>query len=193
MTTQFKYRIAAVYYDQRDSQVLQGKHAHRMCATSSASMVIETLNPGTLKGYNGDDQQLLKVFEHGDTTSAEAQVAAMKDRGIKAEFRTDLQWAHVDAQLAKGIPVSIGILHHGPANAPTGGGHWLVIVGKTADGKYYLVHDPYGELDLVNGGYPNGKASGKFLLYSVKNLTPRWRVVRNGKPTGGWGIIAQKP
>lgn len=176
------------YFSQRDSQAYGGQNAHRMCFSSTCAMLVNTLKPNTLKGPNGDDAYLQTVFKFGDTTAAAAQVKALAAYGIKAQFRQDLAWTHVDAQLAKGIPVPIGILHHGPVTAPTGGGHWLLVVGKTADGKHYVCNDPYGELSLVSGGYP-GPTNGRQLRYSVKNLTPRWRV--NG--TGGWGILAQKP
>jgi hypothetical protein len=183
--------LSVPYYSQRDSQ---SGHAWRMCYSSSNAMLLQTLKPGTLKGPNGDDEYLKTVFKYGDTTSADAQIRALRDFGINAQFRTNLEWADVDAQLEKGIPVPIGILHHGKLGGQLSGGHWFIIIGKksndtgTVNDDQYIVHDPYGELDLINGGYP-GSHNGQKLLYSRKNLTPRWQV--NG--TRGWGIIAQKP
>lgn len=178
-------KLPVGYYSQRDSAV-SGQN-WRMCFSSSCAMLLNFLKPNVLKGANGDDQYLAQVFNYGDTTSSAAQIKALAWFGVKAQFRTDLNWSDVDAQLAKGIPVPIGILHHGPVSAPTGGGHWILIVGRTADGSKYYVNDPYGDLDLVNGGYP-GPTNGNHLLYSKANLSPRWRV--NG--TGGWGVIASK-
>lgn len=184
--------LSVPYYSQRDSQ---SGHAWRMCFSSSCAMLVQALKPGTLKGSNGDDAYLEKVFKYGDTTNPTAQIAALnKDYGIDAQFRTNLEWADIDAQLEKGIPVPIGILHHGALGGQLHGGHWFIIIGKksndtgTVNDDQYIVHDPYGELDLINGGYP-GSHNGQKLLYSRKNLTPRWQV--NG--TRGWGIIAQKP
>jgi hypothetical protein len=76
--------------------------------------------------------------------------------------------------------VPIGILHHGPVTAPTGGGHWLIIIGRSEDNTKYVVNDPFGDGDLVNGGYPS--SNGKGLLYSKKNLGPRFMV--EGPNTG---------
>lgn len=180
--------LNAPYYSQRDSAT---GHAMRMCFSSCCAMLLNFLKPGILKGSNGDDQYLQQVFAYGDTTNSAAQIQALRHFGLTADFRTNLTWADIDAQLAKGKPVPIGILHHGPVSAPTGGGHWILIVGKkpgntaTVNDDVYIVNDPYGELDLVNGGYP-GPTNGNHLSYSRKNLDPRWRV--NG--TGGWGVIA---
>lgn len=166
----------------------------RMCFSSACAMLLQALRPGTLKGKNGDDTYLQRVFRYGDTVKSTAQIQALRDFGVHASFRTNLTWADIDAQLAAGIPVPIGILHHGPVSKPIGGGHWIIIIGKksnnpsTVDDDQYFVHDPFGDLDLVRGGYW-GSHNGQKLLYSRKNLEPRWRV----RGSGGWGIIASKP
>ena len=171
------------YFSQRDSAT---GHAMRMCFSSSCAMLLNTLKPNAVKGANGDDEYLKTVFRFGDTTIADAQVKALAQYGVKAQFRQNLDWKDIDAQLAAGVPVPIGILHHGPVSKPTGGGHWLLIIGRKGDGSGYFVHDPFGDLDLINGRYIS--TNGKQLVYSKKNLSPRWRV----GGTGGWGIIAQK-
>lgn len=171
------------YFSQRDSQTV---HAHRMCFASCCAMLLEYMKPQTLKGRNGDDIYLQRVFKYGDTVHSTAQIQALRSFGLKAEFYTNLNWQHIDNQLVNGIPVPIGILHHGPVAAPRGGGHWILIIGRTADGRGYYVHDPYGDLNLVTGGYIS--SNGQRLVYSKKNLDPRWRV--SGQP--GWGIIARK-
>ena len=81
-------------------------------------------------------------------------------------------------QLDKGIPVPIGILHHGPVSRPKGGGHWICLIGY--DEKYFDVHDPMGELDLVNGGYlQTGRGDGGFQQYTRKNLMKRWLIAND--------------
>ncbi len=168
------------YYSQLDSVTSQ---ALRMCFSSSCAMLLKFLKPNSLSSSpNADDEYLRRLDQDfGDTTSADAQVATLRHFGVQARFSKSLTWADVDRQLAKGIPVPIGVLHHGPASAPTGGGHWMVVIGR--DGTDLIVHDPAGELDVIHGGYLGG--SGRAVRYSEKNLTPRWRV--NG--TGGWGIL----
>lgn len=174
--------LKVIYYSQRDATV--PGQAGRMCYSSTNAMALKYFRPNALPDIAAaDDVYLKRVFQYGDTTMAHAQISALKSFGLNAEFRQNLGWDDVDAELLKGRPVALGILIIGHVSYPYGGGHWILVTGRTADGKYYRVNDPYGELDLVNGGYLNSK--GKGLLYSRKNLTPRWRV-RGEK---GWGIL----
>ena len=107
----------------------------------------------------------------------------MDHYGLNAEFKQNGGWADLDSLLVKNIPIPIGILHHGPSSAPTGGGHWIVIIGRNESNTAYVVNDPFGELNLVEGGYQN--SNGSNLLYSKKNLGPRWMVEGQGS---GWYI-----
>lgn len=174
--------LAVPYFAQMDSATSQGA---RMCFSSSCAMLAKFLKPNALgDGKNADDEYLARVNKYGDSTDANAQIRALAYLGIKAEFRQNLSFRDIDKQLLAGKPVPIGILHHGPADNPTGGGHWIVVIGKL--GEAYRVHDPAGELDLVNGGYGLGR-SGSGVLYSAKNLGRRWQVEGAGT---GWGIMA---
>jgi uncharacterized protein YvpB len=177
-----KNPLQVTYYSQRDSD--DRYQAFRMCYSSSCAMLLNFLKPGLLHGYNGDDQYLGRVLRYGDTTDTNAQLQALAYYGLNASFRQNLTWKEIDEQLAKGHPVPIGILFQGPISAPTGGGHWIVVVGKTDAG--YYIHDPYGELDLINGEYDTSDDKGAFLIYSKANLGARWMV--GGEL--GWGIIA---
>lgn len=168
------------YYSQRDN----AKDPMRTCFSSSCAMLLKYLKP---KSITGDDQYINTVFKHGDTTSATTQLAALEDYGVSADFKQDGGWSAIDAQLTQGIPVPIGILHKGPVTNPTGGGHWIIVIGRNEDNTAYVVHDPFGDLDLVNGGYIS--SDGKAKLYSKKNLGPRW-LVESQK--SGWFIKAYK-
>jgi hypothetical protein len=171
------------YYSQRDSGT---QHANRMCFSSSCAMLLETLKPGTLAGPNGDDVYLGRVFKYGDTTDSQAQIKALASFGIKARFTTTGNFGLIEKQVKAGIPVPCGFLHKGPVGNPVGGGHWLTAIGfnRTA----IIVHDPFGDLDLVNGVYLSSNGAG--LSYSRKNFGPRWMV--DGTNTG-WCIIAERP
>ncbi len=83
------------------------------------------------------------------------------------------------ALLDRKIPVPIGILHRGPISNPTGGGHWVTLIGY--DDKYFHVHDPAGELDLIAGGYLGG--SGENQRYTRENLLKRWNIASD---SDGW-------
>ena len=183
----FVVRLDVPYLYQYDSEV--DGQAGRMCFSSSNAMLVEYLLPGSLKGAGqADDIYLDQVLEFGDTTSAEAQVAALGDYGIEAVFRTDGTTALVRELLQRGVPVPIGVLHHGPVKAPSGGGHWLVLVGYDDLSSQWICHDPAGEMDVVNGGYVrSGPTDGRYVLYSYQNLGSRWMVSGEGD---GWLIEA---
>lgn len=171
-------------YTQLDSTTNQGA---RMCFSSSDAMAAEYLKPGCLGGNKGADDLFLTkyVFKYGDTTNPTAQVRALRDLGIHATFRQNLTRQDVIEQLGKGIPVPVGYLHKGPVSAPTGGGHWCIIVGVDLDKQQYIVNDPWGDCDLVYGGFL-GSQNGYQLRYSFRNFEPRWMVEGSGT---GWGMV----
>lgn len=188
-----KNPLGVPYFSQRDSDVsVDGRpQANRMCFSSSCAMMLEFLKPGTLVGASGDDQYLKKVLSYGDTTSSAAQIQALESYGVQARFIQNADFATIELQIKRGIPVPCGFLHHGPVNAPEGGGHWLCVVGYTTTAVY--VNDPFGEIDLVHSGYTN--VSGEGLLYSRKNFGRRWMVLNDGSaaPGHGWAILAEPP
>ena len=99
-------------------------------------------------------------------------------------FQQDLGTADLLRELKAGRPVAVGVLHHGSVSAPSGGGHYVVVIGYT--NLSWIVHDPYGELDLVNGTWAQQGLGGKSVLYSYRNFNPRWL------PAGshsGWGWV----
>ena len=90
------------------------------------------------------------------------------------------------AQLRQQSPVPIGVLHEGHVSQPVGGGHWVLLVGFDDLNEQWIVHDPNGEMDVVNGGYvSHGPTDGRFVRYSYKNLNRRWMVAGEGD---GWFI-----
>jgi len=172
--------LSVHYYSQRDSAT---QHALRMCFSSSCAMLLETMKPGTLNGPNGDDAYLGRVLRHGDTVDAGAQIKTLATYGVQAAFTQKANFDTVKKQIDKGIPVPLGFLHKGPVNRPLGGGHYLCAIGY--DDTSLVVHDPFGECDLVSGTYVNNW--GAKLRYSYKNFGPRWMVEG---PGSGWAILA---
>jgi|DEB0MinimDraft_3_1074331.scaffolds.fasta_scaffold39867_1 lysozyme len=171
-------KLVVPYYSQRDNY----RDANRTCFSSSCAMLLSGLDPDAIEN---DDDYIREVFEIGDTTDASVQVKALAHFGVKSQFLTTGDWSSIESQLSKGIPVPIGILHHGTVDQPSGGGHWVCVVGITADKSKLWVHDPWGDLDLVSGNYVS--QDGKYRLYSKKNLGPRW-MVEGSK--SGWFIKA---
>ena len=161
-----KFPLDVPYYNQNDSAT---QHGHRMCFSSAMAMALEYIDSNKMDG--DDDWYLNEVFKFGDTVSSTAQVAAARSLGYEAEFRTDGSLDDLERLLDDGIPVPVGILHKGSADHPTGGGHWITLIGY--DDTHFWVNDPAGDLDLVNGGYHTWD-SGKGLRYSKKNFMKRW-------------------
>lgn len=173
------------YYSQRDNFT----QASRTCFSSSCAMLCKFLKPNSIRN---DDDYLREVLKRGDTTDAAIQIQTLKHFGINARFATNLTFSTLDAQLAQGIPVPAGILHKGPSSAPSGGGHWLTVIGKEIDAKapggcWYIVNDPWGSIDHATGTYPN--TNGNRVKYSRNLLKARWTVEGDGS---GWSIIAKK-
>lgn len=180
-TREFTNPLRVPYYSQRDSQTA---HALRMCFSSSCAMLLEAIRPGTLQGPNGDDAYLGRVLRYGDTTDSVSQLKALQSFGVNASLTHGADWLTIQRQIDAGFPVPIGILHKGPVSAPQGGGHWICAIGYADDAL--IVHDPFGNLDLMNGTYTNNW--GARLRYSKRNLGPRWMVEGPGT---GWAIIAK--
>jgi hypothetical protein len=141
-----KFPLNVEYFYQRDSKT---GHGERSCQSSAIAMAVEYIDPNII--YD-DDEYLRIVFKYGDTVSQMAQKAAMDSIGIKNQFRMNGSEKDLINILDRGYPIPIGILHKGSVNAPSGGGHWITLIGY--DQNSFFVHDPFGELDLINGGYP---------------------------------------
>lgn len=172
-------KLVVPYFSQRDNK----KDPMRTCFSSSCAMLLASLDPDAIEG---DDEYINEVYKYGDTTEASAQLGALKHFGVDAKFVQNADWALIESQLEKGIPVPMGVLHKGPVSNPVGGGHWICCVGVTADKTKLWIHDPFGEMDLVSGGYIS--TDGKYRLYSKKNLGPRF-LVEGAK--SGWIIQAK--
>jgi hypothetical protein len=179
-------KLDVPYQSQRDNY----RDASRTCFSSSCAMLVMALKPGKIKN---DNEYVAEVFKRGDSTNSSIQLQVLDHFGIKAEFRQDGSQGKLKAQLRSGIPVPCGILHHGAGSAPTGGGHWICVVGYQDDktypgGGYYWVHDPWGEIDNATGTYPI--TDGKYRKYSYKLMDQRWTV--DSADRDGWWIRAYK-
>lgn len=167
------------YYLQTDSATQFGD---RMCFSSTCAMAVKYLKPDALKGSNADDAYLGTVLKYGDTTQYTSQVKACSDYGIFASFYQNGTRSLLLSELKQGFPVATGVLHKGTVSAPSGGGHWMLLIGDDGQGNG-IFHDPYGEMDNVAGGYVTRGSGGKEVRYSWTNWMRRWAVEGNGT---GW-------
>lgn len=152
---------------------------YRECFSSSCAMLAMFWG----KVVNDDAYNAIRA-KYGDTTSAEAQLSALRSLGLKANFHTSGTPKTLEQEIDAGRPVAVGWLHRGPVSAPSGGGHWSVVIGYTE--AAWIHNDPNGEALLVQGGYTkNTKGAG--LVYSRKNWNPRW--MPGG--SGGWYLTCR--
>jgi hypothetical protein len=173
-----KNPLPTPYQSQRDNY----RDAWRTCFSSSCAMLLMTLKPGVI---HSDDEYIKTVFTIGDTTNSTVQIKALQHYGVSARFKTNGNRALVQQQIDAGKPVPVGFLHNGTANAPSGSGHWLCIIGYDNQRGSYIVHDPWGAMNVATGEY--GSTFGAKQHYDYKTFEPRWMV---DGPSSGWCIIA---
>ena len=162
-------------------QLDNGPTGYRECFSSSCAMIARY--HGKVKS---DDEYNKVRAKYGDTTDAQAQVLALRALKLtNSRFVTNCAPGLLESELRQGRPVAVGWLHHGPAQSPTGGGHWSVIIGFDPD--YWFVNDPNGEADLINGGYVN-HTKGAGIKYSKARFNRRWEV--DGAGTG-WALLVR--
>ena len=165
------------YFWQQDN----GPEGWRQCQTSSIAMALNYLQT---PGIDDDLDYLRIVRTYGDTTEQATHTKALSHLKVDARFATNLHKSDVMNQIDHGKPLPCGILHHGSANSPTGGGHYICVIGY--DDTAVICHDPYGELDMTSGTWAaTGQQDGKFVHYSWTNFLKRWDV--NGG--GGWAWL----
>ena len=170
--------LAVPYEAQNDNASGTG---YRECFSSSAAMVARYYGKIT-----NDDAYNKFRAKYGDTTDAQAQIKALKALGLNARFLTTCTVALLEAELDAGRPVMVGWLHKGPVTAPTGGGHWSVVIGYTPTA--FIHNDPNGEANLTAGGYAN-TTKGKAVTYSRANWLKRWLVEG---PNSGWALLVSR-
>ena len=160
----------------------------RECMSSSCAMV------AAYHGRIGSDGDYCRIRErYGDTTSPQAQILALRELGLSARFITTADRVLLLSELACDRPVAVGWLHHGPASAPCGGGHWSVAAGWSQQAVWML--DPNGEAYLSVGGYCS-TGNGWQGWYSWQNWERRWDARQRptaGKVPGasGWAILVR--
>lgn len=164
------------YQSQRDNY----RDASRTCFSSSCAMAAMYLKPGSVKN---DNEYVKKVFAIGDSTDSNVQVKVLRSLGLKAVFKQSGRLLDLVRNLKNGIPIPIGILHHGPSNAPSGGGHWIVVTGYDDSIQKFTVNDPWGEIDHKTGTYISTDGHAK--QYSYGLIRMRWMIEGDGS---GWYI-----
>lgn len=178
--TQKRIKLPVPYFTQRDNFSGQG---WRECFTSSCAMLAAFY----AKVANDDIYAAVRQ-SYGDTTDHRSHIAALRRLGLNPIYTNISTLERIRSIIYSGNPVAVGWLHHGPASAPQGGGHWSVITGWDPPGHIFM-HDPLWEPDLVRGGHiPHRR--GEHVRCSLRNWRPRWEVEGPGT---GWSLHIDRP
>lgn len=170
--------LSVPYFSQNDNASGTG---YRECFSSSCAMLAAYHGRVT-----GDDEYNRLRAKRGDSTDASAQIATLEALDLRARFITNATAATLENEINHRRPVAVGWLHHGSVAAPTGGGHWTVVIGFTTTPAAFIHNDPNGECDLIAGLYVN-KSGGRSISYSRRNWLPRW----SPAPASGWCVTAE--
>lgn len=183
----YDQEIYMPYFKQLDNKTGTGI---RECFSSAAAMVAAYYK----KVWTDDEYNKIRA-QFGDTTSVEAQLAALRSLGLQAEFRKDGDADMLELEVENGRPVLVGWLHHGnmlrgepPMCNGLGCGHWSVIsgyAGKNSSDPEWIMQDPRGLPDMERGGHSNPHL-GRNARVRQAAFYQRWQV--NG-PGTGWVIL----
>ena len=168
-------KLEVPYFSQRDNY----RDSWRTCFSSSCAMLLKFLKP---EAITGDDDYIRSVFRIGDTTNSAVQVRTLNQYGLKARFVTNISNDILKQQIDRGFPVPVGILHKGTSWNPTGGGHWLIVIGYDDEG--FIVNDPWGQINHSTGEYLS--TNGESVKYSYDLMDSRWTVYGS---SDGWAIL----
>ena len=175
------------YFTQFDNKTGTG---YRECFSSAAAMVAAYWGK-----VSTDDEYNRIRAKYGDTTSVDAQLKALEELGLNAEFRPDGDATMVEMEIEMGRPVLVGWLHKGPIDAPTcngnGCGHWSVIsgyAGKRSADPEWIMQDPRGLPDFQKGDHVNPHL-GRNVRVRQAEFRQRWSI---DGPQKGWVIVVDE-
>jgi Peptidase_C39 like family len=173
------------YYAQCDTR----GDGYRYCFSHAMAMAMCFLKPALIRkstqlGFSQPEQMHICNLV-GDTTDAQAQIAAAKKEGLDCYFSPTLSPRDLYELLSKGIPVPVGLRYKDS-------GHWVVVVGRK--GSDWIVHDPYGIRNGIQDEYlMNSTDSGREGAYDVYTSTAFeslfWDLARDSNKECGWAIV----
>ena len=186
----YDQQIFMPYFRQLDNETGTG---YRECFSSAAAMVA-----AFYKKVRTDDEYNEIRAKYGDTTSVEAQLAALRSLGLEAEFRKDGDADMVELEIEAGRPVLVGWLHAGnmllgepPMCNGLGCGHWSVIsgyAGKKSSDPEWIMQDPRGYPEMEKGGHSNPHL-GRNVRVRQAAFYQRWQ---SEGPGTGWVILVNE-
>ncbi len=121
---------------------------------------------------NGPMDYLKVLNKYGKSIHRWAHTQTLEEFGMNATFTYSADPQDIKDQIIQGLPVAASLLSKGDVTNPTRGTHLVAITGY-GDG-YWLVQDPFGEMDLINGLWSNRDAdSGRNVHYNFEDMNRR--------------------
>jgi hypothetical protein len=182
----FDQQVFMPYFKQLDNKTGTG---YRECFSSAAAMVA-----AFYKKVRTDDEYNEIRAKFGDSTSVEAQLAALRSLGLEAEFRKDGDNDLLELEIENGRPVMAAWMHHGNmlrGEPPMGLGHWSVIsgyAGKNSNDPEWIMQDPRGYPEMEKGGHSNPHL-GRNVRVRQAAFYQRWQAEGPGT---GWVILVNE-
>ena len=137
------------------------------------------------KGINTFNDYLEILNKHGINSSKDAQLKTIRELRYTATFGMSYDEDDIKDNLKRGLPVVVSLISQGSISNPKHGPHSVVITGYDYDS--WLVQDPFGELNLIDGGFTErNPVVGKNIKYSYEQFNRRLFVA--GGATG-WGWL----
>jgi len=153
-------------------------NGHRQCFTSAMAMM--AAHYGVVETQEEYRQVRVK---YGDTTEVSAQLRALEELGLRPQFVTNATEDEIEAEIDAGRIVAVGWLTQGPLDAPSGIGHWSVVLGYSQKG--FWMHDPRGRYNLQRGRLVDHKG-GEGVFYNRREFLQRFSPEGPGH---GWAIL----
>ena len=147
------------------------------------------------KKVRTDDEYNEIRAKYGDSTSVDAQLAALRSLGygLSSVRTVTLTWSNKSLRLAR--PVLVGWLHAGnmllgepPMCNALSCGHWSVIsgyAGKNSSDPEWIMQDPRGYPEMEKGGHSNPHL-GRNVRVRQAAFYQRWQAEG---PKTGWVIL----
>ena len=151
------------YYN--EDEIKGWRRSQAFCMT----MVLKYLDA---KGINGVNDYINLLNKRGSNGSRDAHLQSIRTLGYTATFGQSTDPEDIKDDIKRGLPVIASIISKKHISNPAGGAHYVVITGYGKD--YWLVQDPFGELDLINGGWRDrGADAGKNIKYNFEHFNRR--------------------
>ena len=133
------------------------------------AMVLKYLDA---EGINGVNDYINLLNKRGSNGSRDAHLQSIRTLGYTATFNQSVDPEDIKDNIKRGLPVIASVISKKHISNPKGGAHYVVITGYGYD--YWLVQDPFGELDLIDGGWKDRSAeAGKNIKYNYEHFNRR--------------------